>query len=192
VSEDWLKLIVGLGNPGPKYHQSRHNLGFLVLDELSSRHDISMKKTLFQALTGEGKIEQYRVLLAKPQTYMNLSGQAVRKLVDFRRIPLDDLFVVHDDLDLPLGTVRLKTSGGDGGHRGLSSVIEHLGTTTFKRVRLGIGRPPCKEMTESYVLSLFDQEEKEPAAAAVTMGAQAVEEAILVGLEKTMGKFHSR
>ncbi|HLA05646.1 MAG TPA: aminoacyl-tRNA hydrolase, partial [Syntrophales bacterium] len=148
-----MKLIAGLGNPGEQYQSSRHNLGFLTLDYLAGRHDIPLKKQGFEALFGKGKIGSETVLLAKPQTYMNLSGIALERLVSYFKVDIKDLIVVHDDLDLPFETIRLKKGGGEGGHKGLMSIIQHVGSADFLRVRIGIGKPIRKSMVEKYVLS---------------------------------------
>jgi len=136
-----LKLIVGLGNPGARYRFTRHNFGFLVLDQLAEDQEINVTQAGFDALWGKGVIAGQNVLLAKPQTFMNLSGKSVRKLTDYFKIAVEDVVVVHDDLDLPFGTIRLKAGGGQGGHRGLISIYEALCGSEFERVRLGIGKP---------------------------------------------------
>ena len=147
-----MKIIAGLGNPGDQYRLTRHNMGFLVVDALAEESGIAIQKKKFEALLGDGRIAEHRVLIAKPQTFMNLSGISVRQVLDFYQKTAGDLLVVHDDLDLSFGTVRVKVGGGDGGHKGIRSLIEHLGVANFTRVRLGIGKPSIKEDVERYVL----------------------------------------
>ncbi len=154
-----MKLLVGLGNPGPRYYGTRHNVGFLVIDALAAAHRIALRKRTSTAQYGEGTIGVHRVVLAKPLTYMNLSGQAVAALSVYFSILPRDLIVIHDDLDLVLGRLRLKTKGGDAGHYGVRSIIEHLGTGEFTRIRVGIGRPVRKEEVVPYVLSPFAPDE---------------------------------
>ena len=154
-----MKLIIGLGNPGPRYHVTRHNLGFLAIEALGEAHQIPLHHHLPIAMYGEGAIGICRVVLAKPLTYMNASGKAVRGLCEHFAIAPRDVIVVHDDLDLPLGRVKLKTQGGDAGHYGVRSVIEHLGTGEFTRIRIGIGRPTSKEAVVLFVLSPFTPDE---------------------------------
>jgi peptidyl-tRNA hydrolase, PTH1 family len=154
-----VKLIVGLGNPGSRYAATRHNVGFQVIDSLGAAHGIVWRGHLPTAAYGEGTIEAQQVVLAKPLTYMNASGKAVAGLCEHFSIPPDDLIVVHDDLDLDLSRVKVKLKGGDAGHYGVRSVIEHLGTGEFTRVRVGIGRPGSKDEVVAFVLSPFTPDE---------------------------------
>jgi PTH1 family peptidyl-tRNA hydrolase len=170
---------------------NRHNAGFLVLDRLAEQNAISISQTLFDANIGKGKIAGDAVLLAQPQTFMNLSGIAIRKLTDYFRITIEDMIVVHDDLDLPFQTIRLKVGGGHGGHKGLISVIDHLGSADFTRVRIGIGRPPHKSMVESYVLSPFSAEETNCLPQVVRTAAEAVTDIISSGIRAAMEKHHA-
>jgi len=187
-----VKCVVGLGNPGARYRLNRHNAGFLVLDLLAEQQAISISQTLFDAEIGKGKIAGSAALLVQPQTFMNCSGVAVRRLTDYYRIPLEDLIVVHDDLDLPFSTVRLKAGGGHGGHKGLISIIDHLGGTDFTRVRIGIGRPPHKSMVESYVLSPFSDEEMAVLPQVTRTAAEAVTDIISSGIQPAMEKYHAK
>jgi PTH1 family peptidyl-tRNA hydrolase len=187
-----VKCIVGLGNPGIRYRLNRHNAGFLVLDQLAGECAISIGQTLFDADIGKGKIAGSAVLLAQPQTYMNLSGIAVRKLADYFRIDNEDVIVVHDDLDLPFQTIRLKAGGGHGGHKGLISIIDHLGGTEFVRVRIGIGRPTHKSMVENYVLSSFSDEEKISLPRLTQTAGEAVADIISSGIQAAMEKHHGK
>jgi PTH1 family peptidyl-tRNA hydrolase len=187
-----VKLIVGLGNPGTAYERSRHNAGFLVLNHLAWQHEITIGQSLFDARTGRGRIANEAVLLAEPQTYMNLSGVAVRKLTDYFRTDLADLIVVHDDLDLPFQTMRLKVGGGHAGHKGLISLCDHLGARDFIRVRLGIGRPARKTMVEGYVLSPFSAEEMQSLPQVIRTAAQAVEDILAFGIRTAMERYHGK
>ncbi|MCK4946237.1 MAG: aminoacyl-tRNA hydrolase [Alphaproteobacteria bacterium] len=152
-------LIVGLGNPGSQYKRNRHNIGFMAVDEIVRRHDLSSSKKKFQALLSEGEIVGEKVLVLKPQTYMNLSGQSVQAAVSFYKIPLDHVVVFHDDLDLASGKIRVKFSGGAAGHNGLRSIDDHLGKD-YWRVRLGIGHPGDKEFVTQHVLGDFAKADK--------------------------------
>ena len=134
-------LIVGLGNPGRIYANTRHNIGFQAVEALAAAHRLAFTRRQSRALIADGLLADRRVILAKPQTYMNLSGESVRGLVDFFKIPLENLLVIVDDMDIPLGTLRIRQQGGSGGQKGLRSIIDHLGTQTFARMRIGIGRP---------------------------------------------------
>ncbi|MCB8985951.1 MAG: aminoacyl-tRNA hydrolase [Ardenticatenaceae bacterium] len=151
-------LIVGLGNPGRKYEKNRHNVGFMVVDKLAALHSISLGKVQNKALTGNGRIANQPVILAKPQTYMNDSGSAVGPLAHYYKVPPPNVLVIYDELDLPLGTVRLREKGGAGGHNGMKSIINHLGND-FPRLRLGIGRPPGQMPPAAWVLQDFGQDD---------------------------------
>ena len=187
-----MKLVVGLGNPGMQYRVNRHNAGFLVVDQLALQHHISISQSTFDAHIGKGKIAGGAVLLAKPQTFMNLSGSAVRKLTDYYRIELEDVIVVHDDLDLPFLTIRLKAGGGHGGHKGLISIIDQLGAADFLRVRLGIGRPERKSMVEGYVLSPFSEEETTCLPRLLQSAGEAVADIISSGIQAAMERHHGK
>ena len=171
---------------------SRHNAGFLVLDQLALQHDISINQTMFDADIGKGEIAGSAVLLVQPQTFMNLSGVAVRKLTDYFRIAIEDVIVVHDDLDLPFQTIRLKSGGGHGGHKGLISIIDHLGGTDFTRVRFGIGRPARKSMVEGYVLEPFSEEEVKSVSQLIRQAAEAVTDIVSSGVQAAMEKHHRK
>jgi PTH1 family peptidyl-tRNA hydrolase len=172
-----VKLIVGLGNPGPRYARTRHNVGFMVLDELARRHRAT------------GRNEQ--VIFLKPLTYMNLSGLAVVRALRRRRLHVEDLIVIHDELDLPVGTVRLKQGGGSAGHRGVKSIAEHVGTADFVRVRVGIGRPPQDDAV-GHVLGQPVASEEAALERAVAVAADAVESITRDGLERAMNAFNRR
>ncbi len=181
-------LIFGLGNPGNRYRLTRHNIGFMVLEKLATRLEVDLKQKSFNALWGKGKIAGKNVLLAMPQTYMNLSGNAVRRLLAFFKADINNLIVIHDDLDLPFGTIRLKTGGGNAGHKGLESIVENLGSSDFMRVRLGIGRPADKARIESYVLERFEPEEEAIVAAAIIQSAaDAASEIVIIRYSNSYG-----
>jgi PTH1 family peptidyl-tRNA hydrolase len=187
-----LKLIFGLGNPGSRYQFSRHNMGFLVLDQLASNHEISVNQKGFDCCYGKGRIDNYPVFLAKPQIYMNLSGIAVKKLVDYYKTDPENIIVIHDDLDLPFSSIRIKTGGGHAGHKGLISIIDHLGDAEFIRVRLGIGKPPIKSMTEDYVLKPFTEDEMKELSHVITAGSDAVTEIMTSDIQTAMNRYNER
>lgn len=179
-------LIVGLGNPGPKYENTRHNIGFWVVDELARRYGMTFGKTERKAITADGLIREKRVLLAKPQTFMNASGEAVRALVDFYKIEVADILVIHDDMDIELGTLRLRLKGSAGGQNGVKSIIQHLGTQDFNRVRCGIGRPPGKMNPADYVLKPFAGDDAITAKILTERAADSVETWLTQGIELAM------
>ncbi len=155
-----MKCIVGLGNPGAKYTNTRHNIGFLAIDALAEEHGIKLSESKFKAVFGTGMINGERVVLVKPLTYMNLSGEAVRPLLDFYKIAVEDVLVIYDDLDLPLEKMRLRSKGSAGGHNGVKSLIQHLGTQEIKRLKLGVGRPPAPIQVIDWVLMPFSKAEQ--------------------------------
>jgi PTH1 family peptidyl-tRNA hydrolase len=187
-----VKLIVGLGNPGPQYLLSRHNTGFLVVDALAREENINIKTARFDSLLGRGSISSVPAILAKPQTFMNLSGIAVGKLVRFFKIDIDDVIVIHDDLDLSFNDVRVKMGGGNAGHKGLRSVINHLASSDFVRVRMGIGKPSDKEMVEDYVLERYSEGELKLLPDITTQAVNAVIEVVSSGVQAAMNKFNVR
>ena len=188
-----MKLIVGLGNPGKAYAGNRHNVGFQCIDRLSAEHRIPVKERRLRlkplkAVFGRGEVGGTPVVLAKPRTFMNLSGRAVAQLVRRFGITPDDLIVIHDDMDLPLGKLRIRRGGSAGGHKGVASVIDSLGTEDFARVRIGIGRPDGDEV--SYVLGDFTAEEKEVVTQAVGQAAEAVRCILSDGIEAAMNRYN--
>jgi len=187
-----MNLIVGLGNPGKEYLFSRHNMGFMVVDRLADDLGIRVTRSQFDALTGDGSISGRRIMLAKPQTYMNLSGRAVSGLLNFYKLEMDSLIVVHDDLDLPFETVRIKKGGGHGGNKGVMSIINQLGSPDFVRVRMGIGKPARKEMTDDHVLGRFSPEEVKVLPDILVRAADAVEAVLKAGLAAAMNEFNQR
>jgi PTH1 family peptidyl-tRNA hydrolase len=185
-----LRIIVGLGNPGARYAATRHNIGWVVVDAVALKCRAKVTKSACRALIGFGRAAGREVLLAKPQTFMNLSGESVAGLLKQTRTGPSDLVVVHDDLDLPLGAVRIRKSGGDGGHNGVSSVISGLGTGAFLRVKVGIGRPPEGVDPAEYVLTPFGPDELEAVEEAVKRAAEAVYAIITAGPEAAMNRFN--
>ncbi len=155
-----MKLVVGLGNPGARYENNRHNIGFQVLDEIVRIHRLDFARTEHHARTIHSTIEGQRVVLTKPQTWMNESGRAVGALARYYKIPSQCVLVIYDDLDIPLGTLRYRQEGSSGGHKGVQSIMQHLSTQAFPRLRLGIGRPPGRMPPAAYVLQDFSEEEK--------------------------------
>lgn len=185
------KLIVGLGNPGPKYQWTRHNAGFLVLDELSRRAGIPITRKTFSGFFGEGDYRGERLLLLKPQTFMNLSGRSVNPALHFQRLSLQDLIVIHDDLDIPFGRVKLKEGGGHAGHNGLRSLMQELGGGQFTRVRVGIGRPLHGDVAD-YVLSPFSREEMGGLPRILEGVTDLLELLLLEGMPKAMSIYNNK
>jgi PTH1 family peptidyl-tRNA hydrolase len=183
------KLIIGLGNPGRKYTHHRHNVGFQCLDRLAQAHGLSFTQRRAKASLALGKIADVGVVLARPLTYMNLSGQAVRQLVSFYKLSLEDILVIYDDLDLPLGTIRLRPTGGSGGHKGMHSIIEALGSQAFPRLRVGIGRPPGNDAV-NYVLSEFTADEQITLASVYEKVVAAVEFFLRESIEAAMNAYN--
>ena len=192
MNENAPYLLVGLGNPGPRYHHNRHNVGFMVVDALADAANIPIRRVEFRALIGKGEFLDERLILAKPQTFMNNSGQAVGALVRFYKIPVDQLLVVHDDLDLPYGTLRLRPQGGAGGQRGMGSIMAKLNTQDFARLRVGIGRPPGRMDPSDYVLHDFDPPEEEMLPELLSSAVNAIRMFLQDGIERAMNKFNGQ
>jgi PTH1 family peptidyl-tRNA hydrolase len=186
-----MKLVVGLGNPGSQYRETRHNVGFLVIDELARRWRVDQWRDLFDALTAKTVVDNGPVLLAKPMTYMNLSGQSVAGLAGFYKIEPADVFVISDDAALPLARLRARRDGTDGGHNGLKSVIASLGTTAFPRLRVGVGRGEGERELADHVLGKFLADEREQVSAAVLRAADAAEMYLSDGIERVMNAFNA-
>jgi peptidyl-tRNA hydrolase, PTH1 family len=185
-------LVVGLGNPGTEYSETRHNVGFRVVELLAARAGggrFSKHRSHSDVL--EGRLAGRRVVLAKPRTYMNVSGGPVAGLLKYFSVPAEDLVVIHDDLDLGFGVVRLKRGGGEGGHNGLRSISSSIGTRDYLRVRFGIGRPPGRQDPADFVLKRFSGAEKKELEFAVDLAADAVEALLDDGLEATQNRFHA-
>jgi peptidyl-tRNA hydrolase, PTH1 family len=188
-SERW--LIVGLGNPGPDYAANRHNLGFMVADLLADRMGGGFRRTRQRVLAASGKLVGHAVILAKPMSYMNLSGGPVAAVGSYYKIPAEQIVVVHDELDLPFGTIRLKRGGGDAGHNGVKSVTSALRTNDFFRVRIGVGRPPGSRDAVRHVLEDFTKAERKELPLLIERAADAVEALLDRGLAAAQNEFHS-
>lgn len=168
-------LVVGLGNPGPEYEQTRHNIGFVVVDHLADRFGVSFKYDRAMRIElAEARVGERRVILAKPQTFMNLSGEAVRAVATYFKIEFTDIIAVHDEVDLPLGEVRIKRGGGEGGHNGLRSLSKHFGTKDYLRVRCGVGRPPGSRGTSDHVLAPFGARERDDVGAMIDLAESEI------------------
>ncbi len=186
-----MRIIVGLGNPTLKYSKTRHNVGFETIDVLSKKHKIKVKKNQFKALIGEGFINDEKVILVKPMTYMNNSGEAVKEIVDYYKVnPNEDLIVISDDLNLDVGVLRLRSKGSAGGHNGLKSIIKCVGTESFDRVRIGVGKVPANRDVITHVLSRFGKDDRKIVKESFIVSAQAIECVITDGMEKAMSKFN--
>ena len=191
-----MKLLAGLGNPGKQYARTRHNVGFRVIDHVAVRHGIRISREKFQSLLGEGVLRsgasQSRVVLVKPLTFMNLSGSALQAAAHFYRIGPEDTVVVHDDLDLPFGKLRIRARGGDSGQRGVRSILETLGEENFVRLRVGIGRPQTPMDPADYVLQIFSAEEEARLPEVLDRAADALETVVLEGPLAAMNRFNAR
>ncbi len=183
-------LVAGLGNPGREYRGNRHNAGFMVIDRLCEELGARLGRMQSKALTGSATRDGVKIVLAKPQTFMNLSGQSVAALLRFYKIPREQLLVIHDDLDLPFGTLRLRPGGGPGGQKGVGSIIQQLGTQDFARLRIGIGRPPGRMDPASYVLHDFAKDEQEFLPVILKQASDAALVWATTGLDKAMNLFN--
>jgi PTH1 family peptidyl-tRNA hydrolase len=183
-------LIVGLGNPGREYRENRHNTGFMLVDRLAVKLNARFSRLQSKALVASATYRERKLILAKPQTFMNLSGQAVQGLLHFYKLPLANLLVAHDDIDLPLGTIRIRPDGGSAGQKGMASVLERLGTDEFPRLRLGIGRPPGQMQAPDYVLQDFSDAELKIMSAILEDAAEAVLTFVAEGLDAAMNKYN--
>ena len=191
-------LIVGLGNPGKKYQKTRHNLGFKIVEKLAKKKDFPdfrfVKK--FKAETSQGSLSNKKVIIAKPQTFMNDSGQAVKKLIKFMKLKVRDLLVVHDDIDLPLGKIKISKSRGSAGHKGVQSIINNLKTKDFIRFRIGIkpknDKKESRNTAERYVNQKFNKKEEEIIKESIRISNEAIEMAVNQGIEKAMGEYNQK
>ena len=183
-------LIIGLGNPGREYKNTRHNIGFMLIDHLAEKIGARGMKVQSKAIVTSGLYEERKLILAKPQTYMNLSGQSVQGLLHFYKIPHTHLLVAHDDLDIPYGTIRIRPTGGPGGQRGMANTIELLGTKDFPRLRLGIGRPPGRMDPKDYVLQDFSKDELKLMPELLSRASDAALEFVMNGLNAAMNKYN--
>lgn len=185
-------LIVGLGNKGKEYAKNRHNLGFMLADTLVKKHMLTNMRAQGKAIVYIGMIGEKKILIAKPQTYMNLSGDSVRALVNFYKIPLDKILVAHDDLDLPWGILRLRSEGGTGGQNGIRSIIERLGTSIFSRLKIGIDRPPGRMDAASYVLQDLSHLQTLELPAILDKAAEAAETWLEFGIQEAMNRHNNK
>lgn len=183
-------LIVGLGNPEEDYSKTRHNMGFNVINKLSSKYGIEVNKKKFDSLYGEGMIENQKVILLKPQTYMNLSGKAMAQVVNFYKIPLDHVCVIYDDMDIEPGQIKIRKKGGAGSHNGMKSVVAELNSEEFARIRVGIGTPKFKEDSINYVIGAIPEEEVQILEEATTKAAEAMIGILKDGIDIAMNKFN--
>lgn len=183
-----MKLVVGLGNPGKKYEHTRHNMGFDAIDLFSDLAKIDIDKEAFKGLVGRGKVFDEDIYLLKPQTYMNLSGESVREIVSYFKIPLEDIIVIFDDMALEPGKIRLRQSGSSGGHKGMQNIIDNLGTQDIKRIRIGIGEPTFD--TIDYVLSKPLKEERPLIDDAINLAVEALKEILRHNFDSAMNKFN--
>lgn len=183
-------LLIGLGNPGREYRDNRHNFGFMLIDRLIVRLNARGMKLQSKAVVTTATYEDRKLILAKPQTYMNLSGQSAQGLLNFYKIPMENMLIAHDDLDIPFGTIRIRPGGGPGGQKGMASTIEKLGTKEFPRLRLGIGRPPGRMDPANYVLQNFSRDEMKILSEVLDRAADAALTFVVDGLNKAMNKFN--
>lgn len=187
-----MRLLIGLGNPGAQYAGTRHNVGFAALEVLALRHGLQMTKSRFKSLVSRGRIKGVDVMLAMPQTYMNLSGEAVRLITDYFRIELEDILVLHDDMDIEVGRLKVAARGRSGGHKGIASLIQHLGRENFGRIKIGVGRPRAGDRAENHVLSSFPPQEREDMEQVLEDAADAATIFITEGVAETQALYNRR
>ncbi len=183
-------IIVGLGNPGAQYAGTRHNIGFDALDYLAAQYRIPVQKVKHKSLIGEGLMQGEKILLVKPQTFMNLSGEAVQSIMAFYKVPPEQLIVLYDDIDLQIGKLRIRPSGSAGTHNGMRSIVSSLGTEAFSRVRMGVGKPPAGWNLADYVLSRFSEDERKEVNGVVERVATAVPAIVCSGAEAAMNRYN--
>ena len=184
-------VIAGLGNPGKKYENTRHNIGFITIDQLAEKHDIKVDKLKFKALVGEGRISGQKVILVKPQTYMNLSGESLQEVVNFYKVEPENLIVIYDDIDLELGTLRIRKAGSAGTHNGMRSVVQHLNSKDFPRIRIGMGGPGKRDLVD-FVIGGFTKDEKGPLEETVTKAVEAIECIVEKDTDMAMNRFNTK
>jgi PTH1 family peptidyl-tRNA hydrolase len=183
-------LIVGLGNPGREYRENRHNVGFMLVDRLAVKLNARFTRLQSKALVASAVYQERKIILAKPQTFMNLSGQSVQGLMHFYKLPIENLLIAHDDLDLPVGTIRIRPDGGSAGQKGMTSILERFGTDEFARIRLGIGRPPGQMQAPDYVLQDFSNADLTVISETLSRAAEAALEFVVNGLDAAMNKYN--
>ncbi len=182
-------VIAGLGNPGKKYENTRHNMGFLVIDKLAEKNDIKVNKIKHKALVGDGFISGQKVLLVKPQTYMNLSGESLREVMDYYDVDMEDLIVIYDDFDIETGSLRIRKKGSAGSHNGMKSVIQHLGAQNFPRIRVGIGNSGGRDWKD-FVIGKVGKSEQDSIAAAIENAADSAVCILEKGIDNAMNKYN--
>ena len=185
-------IIIGLGNPEPEYSNTRHNMGFDVINKLAKENDISLNRTKFNAIYGTGIIEGEKVILIKPQTFMNNSGESAREFVNFYKEPLENIIVIYDDMDTDVGTIRIRAKGGPGSHNGMKSMVHELGSEDFPRIRVGIGKPANEFDRINYVIGRIDAEEYAKLQEGQNLAVKAVSCWIREGIDNTMNKFNNK
>jgi len=183
-------LIVGLGNPGREYRETRHNIGFLLMDRLAVNLNARFTRLQSKALVASTTYQERKIILAKPQTFMNLSGKSVQGLIHFYKLPFTNILIAHDDLDLPPGTIRIRPDGGSAGQKGMSSILERLGTDEFPRLRLGVGRPPGQMQAPDYVLQDFSNGERTLISETLNRAMEAALTFVTEGLNAAMNKYN--
>jgi len=191
ILED-LSVVIGLGNPGPRYENTRHNVGFDTVDLLSKKHNIYVTKVKHKALIGDGNIGGHRVLLVKPQTFMNLSGESVREIIEWYKVPVENIIIIYDDIDLPVGKIRIRPKGSAGTHNGMRSVIYQIQSEDFPRIRIGIDKPPQNWDLADFVLSKFSTDERKSVEEAIANAAEAVEVILNSGIDKAMNRYNNK
>ena len=183
-------VIAGLGNPGREYEGTRHNVGFMTLDALADKYNIDVREKAFKGLIGKGVIEGNKVILVKPQTYMNLSGECIRQVMDYYKVDPSEFIVIYDDISLVPGGIRIRKKGSAGGHNGIKNIIAHLGTQEFPRVRIGVGEKPARMDLADYVLGGFSKEDEALVKEACEHAAEAAAEILTDGPDKAMNDFN--
>lgn len=183
-------LIIGLGNPEKDYSKTRHNMGFNTINKLAKQYEIEINKNKFKGLYGAGSIEGEKVILLKPQTYMNLSGESIKEVMQFYKIEKEQIIVIYDDMDIEPGKIKIRKAGGAGTHNGMKSVLQELGTQEFKRIRVGIGMPKDKGNLIEYVLGAISKEEQEKLELGTDLAKEAVIEIIKSGIDRAMNQFN--
>ncbi|MBQ2752755.1 MAG: aminoacyl-tRNA hydrolase [Firmicutes bacterium] len=185
-----MKVIAGLGNPGKEYENTKHNVGFRVIDKIAEDNNINVNKLKFKAFIGEGTINGEKVMLVKPQTFMNLSGESIKQILAFYKVPAKDFFVIYDDTSLPLNAIRIRQKGSAGGHNGIKNIIQHLGSDVFDRIKVGIGEKPSGWDLADYVLSKFSKDDEPLIRQGIDKAAKAAEMMLKVGTEKAMNEMN--
>lgn len=186
-----MKLIVGLGNPGSEYENTRHNVGFMIIDNYANEYDVVINKNKLNGLYTELLINNEKIILLKPQKYMNLSGEVVRSFINFYKINVEDIIIINDDLDMPIGKMKLKQQGSSGGHNGLKNIEQHLGTSEYKRLKIGISNNKDID-TKDYVLGKFSKEDKEVLNNEIKLSKQILDDFLTLDFDKVMNKYNTK